>query len=84
MFIRVQPPYVGVKCCEPGCGALETSGRWWKSKRAETLGEPLCNKCDRRYDRELKKALKVGGAGLLYQNPFFTAPMVSALETRTS
>jgi hypothetical protein len=67
-------------CCEPGCGALETSF-WGKSKRAETLGQPWCNKCNLRYVRAPKKALKVGRCRLTVSTPVLNALMVLTFET---
>ena len=57
---HLQPPYVGAQCCEPDCAAPK-SCLWYKSKRVETLGKPLCKKCNDRYLRAAKMALKVGG-----------------------
>jgi hypothetical protein len=68
LYHCLQPPYVGAKCCEPDCGALE-SCLWYKSKRAETLGKPLCKKCNDRAAAAAKKALKVGRFRLTLSNP---------------
>jgi len=68
---HMQPPYVGAKCCEPGCATLETC-LWYKSKRAESLGEPWCDKCSKRFTAAAKKALKAGRCRLIVSNPCCT------------
>lgn len=52
MFIRsivVQAPYLGAECCGiksdgAKCGK-KTSPRWHHSRRAETMGQPMCDSC---------------------------------------